>query len=77
MTASGAPPRLRQIDARPVQHGGMAAYVLRDPMRLAEHSVVVAEQLGPALLLCDGRTHRGDMCASSCGRATGCWWTRT
>jgi AmmeMemoRadiSam system protein B len=54
-------PRLRPVDARPISHGGMPAYLLRDPLRLAEHGVVIAQQLAPALLLCDGATHRGAM----------------
>jgi AmmeMemoRadiSam system protein B len=36
----------------------MPAYLLRDPLQIAERGVLVAQQLAPALLLCDGRTHR-------------------
>lgn len=54
-------PRLRPIEARPTTNGGAPVYLLRDPLGLAGHALVVARQLGPALLLCDGRTHRDDM----------------
>ncbi|MFO7167582.1 MAG: AmmeMemoRadiSam system protein B [Chloroflexota bacterium] len=54
-------PRLRPIDARPVAYGGVLSYILRDPLRLSEQCVVVARELAPALLICDGTTHRREM----------------
>jgi MEMO1 family protein len=54
-------PRLRQIDARLAYHGGGAVYVLRDPLQIASHALLVARELAPALLLCDGTIHRDDM----------------
>ena len=54
-------PRLRPVDPRPATHGGAPVFVLRDPAGIARHVVVVAQALGPALLLCDGATHRGEM----------------
>jgi hypothetical protein len=54
-------PRLRQVDIRPAYHGGAAVYVLRDPLQLAGNALLVARELGPALLLCDGSTDRGEL----------------
>jgi hypothetical protein len=61
-------PRLRPIDARPIVHGGVSSYVLRDPLNLAEQAVVVARQLAPALALCNGVTHRAKMRAELAAR---------
>jgi MEMO1 family protein len=58
---SASYPRLRPIDVRHTIHGGVPSYLLRDPLRLTEQCVIVAQQLGPALLLCDGATHRDVM----------------
>lgn len=60
-SATNPYPRLRPVDARPVQYGDGHVYLLRDPLQIAERGVLVAPQLAPALLLCDGRTHRDEL----------------
>jgi AmmeMemoRadiSam system protein B len=51
-------PRLRTVDIRPTQHNGQPCYVLRDPLQLAEGALIVSQQLGPLLVLCDGQHDR-------------------
>lgn len=48
-------PLLRPLDIRPTFHQGRASLLLRDPLELSEHTVVVPRALGPALALCDGQ----------------------
>ncbi len=47
-------PKLRAVDARPFIHNGRPSILLRDPLQLAEQSVVIPQQLAPLLVLCDG-----------------------
>ncbi|MBS1251231.1 MAG: hypothetical protein MAG451_00262 [Anaerolineales bacterium] len=47
-------PRLRPVDIQSVNHNGQPAVVLRDPLQLTEHVVVVPQFLAPLLMLCDG-----------------------
>lgn len=47
-------PELRTIDTRPVVHNGRRSILLRDPLQLSDHTIVVPQQLAPLLLLCDG-----------------------
>jgi len=47
-------PKLRAVDAHPVVQGGRPAILLRDPLQLADKTVVIPQQLAPLLALCDG-----------------------
>ena len=47
-------PRLRAVDIRPAAMDGGTALLLRDPLQLSEKTVVIPQQLGAALFLCDG-----------------------
>ena len=47
-------PKLRGVEARPIAHNGQRYYYLRDPLELAENTLLVPQALGPALALCDG-----------------------
>jgi MEMO1 family protein len=47
-------PKLRAVDVRPYVQNGHSYYLLRDPLALAEGSLLVPQSLGPALMLCDG-----------------------
>ena len=47
-------PKLRPIDVHPVVQDGRRSLLLRDPLQLFEEAVVIPEQLGPLLALCDG-----------------------
>lgn len=51
-------PRLRTVDIRPTQHNGQPCYMLRDPLQIAEGALIVSQQLGPLLVLCDGQHDR-------------------
>jgi AmmeMemoRadiSam system protein B len=53
-TADNATPKLRSVDARPVVHGGQPAILVRDPLQLTDKTVIIPQQLGPALALFDG-----------------------
>jgi AmmeMemoRadiSam system protein B len=56
-------PRLRNVEAFPVQDGGKRYLGLRDPAGLADGSVVLTE-VGVAILqLCDGARTREEICA--------------
>lgn len=47
-------PRLRAIDVRPVVQEGQPFFLLRDPLQLSDKLVLLPQDLGPILLLCDG-----------------------
>ena len=47
-------PKLRGVDVRPYHQNGTEYYLLRDPLELAEGSLLVPQYLGPVLALCDG-----------------------
>jgi len=47
-------PKLRAVDTHPVVQGGRPSILLRDPLRLADKTVVIPQQLAPLLALCDG-----------------------
>lgn len=47
-------PKLRQIDGRPINDGGHNGLLLRDPLNLCEHSVVLPHALTPVLGMLDG-----------------------
>jgi len=50
-----ASPLLRPLDIRPTLHQGRPSLLLRDPLDLSDHTLVVPQALGPALALCDGQ----------------------
>ncbi len=47
-------PRLRPLDIRPIIHQGQPMYLLNDPLRLADGTLLLSRQVGPLLMLCDG-----------------------
>jgi MEMO1 family protein len=47
-------PKLRLIDAQPVEYEGSSYLMLRDPLALAEQNILVPQTFVPALALCDG-----------------------
>ncbi len=47
-------PKLRGVDVRPYRQNGTEYYLLRDPLELAEGSLLVPQYFGPVLALCDG-----------------------
>jgi AmmeMemoRadiSam system protein B len=47
-------PKLRAVDIRSHVQQGRAYYLLRDPLGLGEGALLVGQELGPALSLCDG-----------------------
>jgi len=57
-------PKLRAVDARPVVQGGRPFILLRDPLQLADKTVVVPQQLAPVLALCDGTRDSGGLSAA-------------
>jgi len=57
-------PKLRPIDVQPVVYGGQQALLLRDPLRLNDHSMVLPRQLAPLLVLCDGTRDAGALRAA-------------
>ena len=50
----GMKPKLREVEAVPIQHEGQDMILLRDPLRLSQHSIAVPRPLGPLLALMDG-----------------------
>jgi AmmeMemoRadiSam system protein B len=52
--AADAHPKLRSIDARTIVHHGQPAILLRDPLQLTDKTMIIPQQLGPALALMDG-----------------------
>jgi hypothetical protein len=51
---SNSRPKLRALDVRPYAHEGQAYYMLRDPMQLSDHVLLVPQALGPLLAMMDG-----------------------
>lgn len=47
-------PKLRDIDARPIEHEGRLLVLLRDPLLLADIQIAVPHELAPLLALMDG-----------------------
>jgi AmmeMemoRadiSam system protein B len=47
-------PRIRPIEAHPIEHQGQAMLLLRDPLRLSETTIAVPQPLAPLLGLMDG-----------------------
>jgi AmmeMemoRadiSam system protein B len=57
-------PKLRSVDPRPITHDGRPSILLRDPLQLTDKGVVIPQQLGPFLALCDGTRDIGGLQAS-------------
>ena len=57
-------PKLRAVDLQPFVHGGRPSILLRDPLQLAERTVVIPQQLSPVLALCDGTRDAGGSSAA-------------
>ncbi len=57
-------PKLRAVDTHPIIHGGRRSILLRDPLQLADETVVIPQQLAPVLQLCDGTRDVGGLRAS-------------
>ena len=57
-------PKLRAVDLQPFVHGGRPSILLRDPLQLAEKTVVIPQQLSPVLALCDGTRDAGGLSAA-------------
>jgi AmmeMemoRadiSam system protein B len=47
-------PKLREVEAHPIQHEGQEMILLRDPLRLGDSQIAVPRPLGPLLALMDG-----------------------
>jgi AmmeMemoRadiSam system protein B len=62
-------PKLRDIEAHLVQHGGQLALMLRDPLRLSDQAVFLHPQLGLLLELCDGTRDESELRAALAVRA--------
>ncbi len=63
-------PRLRAVEAFPLEHGGRRLVVLRDPSGIAERILSVSAEVAPILAFCDGRRTLDDLVAAHF-RATG------
>ncbi|HEU4327463.1 MAG TPA: AmmeMemoRadiSam system protein B [Roseiflexaceae bacterium] len=61
VATDSARPRLRAVDVRQTQHNGQPCLVLRDPLQLAEGALIVSQQVGPLLALCDGTRDRAEL----------------
>ena len=48
-------PKLREIEARPIEHQGQQMVLLRDPLHLSETQIAVPRPLAPLLGLMDGQ----------------------
>jgi hypothetical protein len=57
-------PRLRPIQTESIRHAGQPALLLKDPLQLTDRALVVSAHLVPALILCDGATHRSALPAA-------------
>ena len=47
-------PKLRHVEAHPIQHQGQAMVLLRDPLQLSDASIAIPRPLAPLLGLMDG-----------------------
>jgi MEMO1 family protein len=54
-------PRLRPLDIRPFVQDGQELLLLRDPLALADRSVVIPAAAAPILALCDGTRNADEM----------------
>lgn len=49
-------PRLRTVSPRYTTHLGRQVVMIEDPLQIAQRTVVIAPEIAPVLLLCDGTT---------------------
>lgn len=47
-------PKLRAVDVRPHRQNGHVYYLLNDPLELSDGSLLIPQEFGPLLALCDG-----------------------
>jgi len=47
-------PKLREVEIHPLVHNGRPCLLLRDPLQLTPKTIVIPQQVAPALALCDG-----------------------
>lgn len=47
-------PKLREIEAHPIQHQGQSMVLLRDPLRLSDTTIAIPQVMAPLLGLMDG-----------------------
>ena len=52
-------PKLREIEAHPIQHQGQPMVLLRDPLRLSDSQIAIPRPLAPLLGLMDGSRDAG------------------
>jgi len=62
-------PKLRPIDAHPIQHQGQLMLLLRDPLRLSDVTIAVPRALAPLLGMMDGTRDEGALEAALLLRA--------
>ncbi len=58
-------PRLRAIDTRPMVRDGQPCILLRDPLQLTDRTLIIPQQLGPVLALCDGTRENASAVSAS------------
>lgn len=54
MSDSSFYPKIRSLKINPVRHRGQPCLLLTDPMQLADQQIVIANELAPLFVLCDG-----------------------
>ena len=54
-------PKLRGIDARPIQHQGQSMVLLRDPLNLSDAAIAVPQALVPLLAFMDGTRDEAEL----------------
>lgn len=58
-------PKLRAIDTRPIVTNGQPGIMLRDPLQLTDRTLIIPQQLGPVLALCDGTRENASAVSAS------------
>jgi AmmeMemoRadiSam system protein B len=53
---SGLKPRIRGVQLIPYVYDGRPSYLVRDPLQLNGHTLIIPEILGPVVFVCDGHT---------------------
>jgi AmmeMemoRadiSam system protein B len=54
-------PKLREVEAHPIQHEGQSMVLLRDPLRLSDMTIAIPMPLAPLLGLMDGTRDEGEL----------------
>ena len=57
-------PRLREIEAQPIEHEGQSMLLLRDPLQLSETTIAIPRPLAPLLALMDGTRDEAGLAAA-------------